>query len=180
MAWTAPMTFADNTALTAAQLNTHLRDNLLETMPGKATTEGAYFVTQSDNSIVERVAVTARVSASEGTSSTSYVDLATVGPSVTFESGSNALVFHAAHLANDNLNAQSIQSWAISGDTTRGALDEIGIIVDGIAAGNQWALCSMDLLTTLNEGTNTITCKYRAGGAGTMQASDRFLAVLPL
>lgn len=37
MAWTAPMTASANGTLTAAQFNTHVRDNLLETETAKAT-----------------------------------------------------------------------------------------------------------------------------------------------
>lgn len=37
MAWTAPLTAALNGTLTAAQFNTHVRDNLLETEAAKAT-----------------------------------------------------------------------------------------------------------------------------------------------
>lgn len=40
MAWTAPKTWAIAELVTASQLNTHLRDNLLETAPGKVTTKG--------------------------------------------------------------------------------------------------------------------------------------------
>lgn len=38
--WTAPRTWVASAILTAAQLNTHLRDNLLETLVAKVTTAG--------------------------------------------------------------------------------------------------------------------------------------------
>ena len=56
MAWTAPMTAVANAVFTAAQFNTHVRDNLLETAPAKATTTGGYFVATGTNTIVQRVA----------------------------------------------------------------------------------------------------------------------------
>lgn len=40
MAWTSPRTWVALEVLTAALLNTHLRDNLLETAPAKVTTQG--------------------------------------------------------------------------------------------------------------------------------------------
>lgn len=40
MAWTSPLTWAVSQVVTAAQLNVHLRDNLLETMVAKVTTAG--------------------------------------------------------------------------------------------------------------------------------------------
>lgn len=40
MAWTAPRTWVSGETVTAAQLNTHLRDNMLETAPAKVTTAG--------------------------------------------------------------------------------------------------------------------------------------------
>lgn len=47
------MTFVSNAVLTAAQLNTHLRDNLLETAPAKATAPGRFIVSTGLNSISE-------------------------------------------------------------------------------------------------------------------------------
>lgn len=40
MAWTSPLTWAVGQLVTAAQLNTHLRDNMNETAPAKVTTAG--------------------------------------------------------------------------------------------------------------------------------------------
>ena len=40
MAWTAPRTWAAGEVVTAALLNTHVRDDLLETAPAKVTTKG--------------------------------------------------------------------------------------------------------------------------------------------
>ena len=48
------MTFTVDTALTAAQLNTHLRDNFAETIVGKAETKGAFFLTDSSSTLSER------------------------------------------------------------------------------------------------------------------------------
>lgn len=50
MAWTAPKTWT-NAVLTAAELNTHVRDNLNETAPGKVTTAGDIVYATGANTI---------------------------------------------------------------------------------------------------------------------------------
>lgn len=54
MAWTAPITFTNGDPLTAAQLNTFVRDNMLETGPGKSVVRGRMLVTENVNDILER------------------------------------------------------------------------------------------------------------------------------
>ncbi len=56
MAWTAPRTWVAAETLTAALLNTHVRDNLLEAAPAKVTTKGDLTVATAANSI-SRLAV---------------------------------------------------------------------------------------------------------------------------
>ena len=51
MAWTAPRTWVVGEVLTAALLNTHLRDNMLETAPAKAATAGDVFYADDANSL---------------------------------------------------------------------------------------------------------------------------------
>ena len=87
------MTAVSNTVFTAAQFNTHVRDNLNETAPAKATTAGTMFIASGANSIVERVPSTAAVTTSESTGGTGYGNLATPGPAVTVTTGTKAIVF---------------------------------------------------------------------------------------
>lgn len=101
MAWTAPMTAAERAVWTSAQWNAHVRDNLLETMPAKATTEGSYFVSTAANAIAERVLGGNVVTTSETCTDTDYGDLATVGPAVTSTTGSEALVWISCELQSD-------------------------------------------------------------------------------
>ncbi len=56
MAWTAPRPWVAAETLTAALLNTHVRDNLLEAAPAKVTTKGDLTVATAANSI-SRLAV---------------------------------------------------------------------------------------------------------------------------
>ncbi|OII61223.1 hypothetical protein BJP40_06765 [Streptomyces sp. CC53] len=178
MAWTAPKTWVAEQVLTAAELNTHLRDNLLETAPAKATTEGSYFVVSDLNQIAERKPEVARVSAGESTSSTSYVDLATTGPEVTVTTGSSAIVLIYSQLRNTVEDSGSMMSFAISGATSRSALDTTAILHRGNANQSQ-RFSAFDMITDLTPGSNTFTAKYRVT-ADTGTFGDRMIAVFAL
>ena len=54
MAWTTPRTWVSNETLTAALLNTHLRDNLEELDVAKVTGPGQYAVSTAANAITAR------------------------------------------------------------------------------------------------------------------------------
>lgn len=179
MAWTTPMTAVAGNTLTAADWNTHVRDNLLETSPAKATTAGSLFVGNGANTIVERIPTNAEVSTSETTSTTSYTNLATVGPTVTVATGTKAMVWFNAWMGSDTLNIQSFVSVDVTGSTSIAASDNWAMILDGVAANNfcQFSRCHM--FTTLTPGSNTFTMKYKAG-AGISTFQRRELIVLPL
>lgn len=179
MAWTTPKTWVANQVLTAEELNEQLRDNMAACMPSLAKKDGEMFFTEHEGKIAARMITSALVNKSEETASTSYTDLATVGPTVTVETGPAAWVFFRAFLANNTDNAQSCMSFAVSGATTLAADDSYSIILDGIDTGNA-VMCGTAALVELTPGVNTFTSKYRAGGAGTMNANRRFLTVLPL
>lgn len=101
MAWTAPMTAVTNDVWTSAQFNANVRDNLLETMPGKATTAGALFTATGANAIAQRSAAAAVVNTSQTRANAAYGDLTTVGPSVTVTTGTSALVWIQCEITND-------------------------------------------------------------------------------
>lgn len=52
MTWTAPRTWVTTELVTSSQLNTHVRDNLLETAPAKVTTKGDSVWSTGANAIV--------------------------------------------------------------------------------------------------------------------------------
>lgn len=182
MAWTSPMTFVANQVLTAAQLNTHLRDNMLESEVAKATTASGYFVGEALNSIVERIPKTHRIATSESTDSNDYTDLNTGGPEVTVTTGSAAFVFMAGGLETNTTNGQARMNYQISGATSRSPVDETALVVDGITANNHNRIAQFDLVVTLTPGENTFTCKYAGSRVAPATATfrDRFIAVLPL
>lgn len=181
MAWTAPMTAVANTAFTAAQFNTHVRDNLLETAPAKATSgvsNGSILTKSTTNTILWRYPDSNIVSTSQTTSSTSYVNLSTSGPSVTASTGSRVLVWFGCSLRNNSTNS-SLMSVAVSGATTIAASDSVAIRNrDGTGSDTELQMSRAYMFTTLNTGTNTFTAKYRViGGTGTF--SNRDLIIMP-
>ncbi|MDX3311597.1 hypothetical protein P1S61_21535 [Streptomyces sp. ME08-AFT2] len=164
-----------NSVFTAAQYNQFVRDNSNETAPAKATTAGSHFAGTGLNSIAERTSAAAIVATSQTTTSTSYTDLATVGPAVTVTTGPLAWV----HLYNSNVNTTSVSSlmsFEVSGASSIPAADNQSIGIAGTAGSREGAAF---LLTTLTPGSNTFTCKYRVG-SGTGTYADRRIAVLPL
>lgn len=178
MAWSAPMTAVANSTFTAAQFNQFVRDNLNETAPAKATSSGSYFAGTGINTIAERRAVTAAITGAGTTTSTSYGNLSgtTVGPSVTAETGTAALIVVHASLENTGTTS-SRMAYEISGATSVTPADLRGLYVFGVAGVNISA-SSVSLWTALTPGNNTFTAKYRVGG-GTGTFSNRRILVMP-
>lgn len=180
MAWSAPMTAVANTAFTAAQFNTFVRDNLNETAPAKATTAGGYFVATSTNTIAQRLSDFVITDITETTTSTSYTDLATGGPAISLTTGTRAFVSVGAEIGNTSSLTSSVQiSVAVSGATTIAASDNWAF------GNNGWTSTSHRLRGTtafmfesLTPGVNTFTCKYRVT-AGTGTFRRRMLTVIP-
>jgi hypothetical protein len=176
MAWTAPMTAVVGATFTASQFNIHVRDNLLETAVAKATTPGGYFVSTDVNTIAERLQDYDQVDTAETTTSGSYDDLSTVGPSVTVTTGTQALVTFGAYFRSTADSTAANMSVAVSGDTTVAASITSRIIWDGHIAANSNSSSRKYLFTGLNAGSNTFTCKYLATG-GTF--GERWIHVQP-
>ena len=167
MAWTSPMTFTANSVLTAAQLNTHLRDNLNQTGPAKVTAAGQYLVSTGANTLAARSCDDEIVEDSETTTSTSYADLATTGPAITRTTGTTCLVTTTCELSNSNSGATSNATFAISGATTTAA-DDIRRIKN---TGTDALRMSVQTYIAVTSGSNTFTMKYRvSSGTGTFLA----------
>lgn len=172
------MTAVSGSALSAANFNTYIRDNLNETMPALATDDdfAAWFVADGANSLVKRNIKTAEVNTSQSTTSTSYTDLSTVGPSVTVTTGTRALVMINAQFENNTTNASCSVSFAVSGATSLSAITTYGMAIDGLTASNSNRKGASYLLQTLNAGSNTFTMKYNVG-SGTGTFSKRRIVV---
>lgn len=172
------MTAIANSVFTAAQFNTFVRDNLNETAPAKSTTTSSHFVGNGVNSIVERVSGVDGVAAAETTLSTSYTDLATVGPTVTQTTGTIAFVFIRCGMENSGANAGSFMSFEVSGASTIAAADTQSINIAGLTAASRFRLGTAYMLNNLTGGVNTFTAKYKVS-ANTGTFTQRQLSVMP-
>lgn len=129
----------------------------------------------------------ASVPALQSTASTSYTDLATVGPSVTVTIGDSGrcLVIVSAHIliGDTDLSLDGYASFAVSGATSISAGDANSLITGtGIISsqyvGEKLAASRIVPLTGLNAGSHTFTMKYRTS-TGTSFFTNRSIAVLP-
>lgn len=177
MAWTSPMTFVDGVPLTASQLNTYLRDNMNETEGAIAANTDGILISAGPNKIVERVGGTNTISTGESTTSTSYTDLATVGPTVTCNTGTRAFYFATSQISL-NVSGASIQvGLEVSGQTTKPAATVM--TMDGFDEdkSQRWGNCGF--FEDLVPGENTFTLKYRVPSGNTGAFSDRSLTIMP-
>lgn len=179
MAWTAPMTAVAGAVFTAAQFNTFVRDNMAETAPAKALTSSGYFVTSDTNQISERRITQAFVGASESTSSTTYDDLPTIGPSVTVTTGIGALVCVSGRIGpNSTSNASVKMSWEVSGASVIAATDNYAAGIVGVGTTGVAYTSTKAFHLNLTPGVNTFTAKY-AVSAGTGTYQYRRITVMP-
>lgn len=156
MAWTTPIIHSVGDILTASDWN----------------------ITSNDLSFLGSTAGST-VLTNEATSSTSYTDLATVGPSVTVTTGGNAIVMVTALGGSNTTSDVVFMSYTVSGATTISASDAIGVAYSS-ALGNSYIQASFVAARGgLNAGSNTFTAKYRAN-AGTATFANRNITVFPL
>lgn len=178
MVWTAPLTAVTGNVFTAAQFNQHVRDNLNTTAPAVATGKANLIVTLGANIVGERSPGIGVVGTSQTTTTTTFTDLGTVGPSVTVTSGTKALVTVGAAMSNGTAGLGARTSAAVSGSTTTAASDGQSFYMESPIAGDTFKGTWTSLLT-LTAGSNTFTQKYRAVGGGTATIAERILWVLP-
>lgn len=178
MAWTAPMTFVDGVPISAEELNTHVRGNLLETAPAKAWVQGGYFVSTDTDTIEERTIEYDYVTDSASTSSSSYTNLSgSYGPEVTAETGNSAIIIISCFMQNPTVSTGVVRmSVEISGATTLSALDRYSLMAVG-EYGIQATYTT--LRKDLDKGINTFTAKYRSSSSDGY-FSNRRLIVVPL
>ncbi len=181
MAWSTPLTAVSNATLTAAQWNASVRDNLLETAAAKATTAGSFVVVSGANSLAERPCLSDTVTTSEATTSTSFVDLTTIGPRVTATTGDKALIMYAVQMACNAAAGISIAAWMVSGATSVPPDDDksINLDQDGTAANQDMRAADVRRLTGLTPGSNVVSVQYRTT-AGTSTFRRRHLIVIGL
>lgn len=125
----------------------------------------------------------AQIITTQSTSSTSYTDLATVGPSVTLTTGTSAIVQFGARYNDDgNVGNDGFVSYAVSGATTIAASDNYSAYgFQGFGGENQLPINYQHKVTGLTAGSNTFTLKYRkSGGTSTAGFLYRYITVIAL
>lgn len=172
------MTATANTAFTAAQFNTHVRDNLNETSPAKATAANRIFVSTGANAIAERAISGAVVAANEDRANSAYGALTTAGPAVTVTTGTKAIVFVSAQMHSGVADEEIWSSYAVSGATTIAAADGVGLRAHSATAFDGYRATAVSL-PTLTAGSNTFTMQYRTDGTSA-QFQMRELIVVAL
>lgn len=196
MAWSAPMTAVANAAFPAADFNTYLRDNLNVLGPNTSNVANGFparrFMRGQSAGVpfMRDVGQTdSTIATQETTTSTSYTNLTTVGPSCTAFSVSG-WVFVIAYCNT------------VTTVTATGGVDGAGMsyeligAVTNIPANDIWATMTSQPVASANENiqnramsarlhavtaneTITVTCKYR-NTTGQGWFSDRYLLVVSL
>lgn len=204
MAWTTPKTFTAAAVLTAAELNTHLRDNLNETSAATVTTAGDMTYADAANSMGSRLAIGAAGTflASTGSApvwrvptqaqgngssftftNTGFATLdavtggtagAAIAVTVTTGAGT-AAVFWRARMSNDTGGASTVLGYSISGATTTAATDITAISYESSSANDTIAMGSQDL-ASVNAGSNVFELEARVtSGTATMLRTELFV-----
>lgn len=181
MAWTAPMTAIDNAAFTAAQFNTHVRDNLLETAPAKITGHGQVPVTGGANSIVARTPVGDLETSLRTVLATSY-QTGTAPASVTATTGSSAYVILGGGVRVSTDPGSGYLSFRVTGASTISGDDSRAISLGNTGTAQVTHKSSkVFFLTGLTPGENTFTTVHRKTNmASDVITESRRLSILPL
>lgn len=119
----------------------------------------------------------AQIMTGQSTSSTTYTDLATVGPSVTLTTGTRAIVALSAYIGPNGAGTQGAMGFAVSGATTFAAQDGYAAGRWGFSASGGGGVSTWIGLVTLNAGVNTFTAKYKRGSGATGDFYDRNIVV---
>lgn len=113
----------------------------------------------------------------ETTTSLTYVDLTTVGPTVaiTLTEARTVLVFVKATVFQASTTDDVFMSFTASGATTVAASDGTAMRHNGSGTAEAYSAVAV---VACNVGTTTFTAKYRTQAAGTGSFGDRVLAVV--
>ena len=122
------------------------------------------------------------IDTSETTTSTTFTDLATVGPSVTLTTGTKALVTITSYIHNSTNSTENFIGFAVSGATTIAADSTRCLFLSNTSTGNgrpELRYSYSYILTGLTAGSNTFTLKYRCS-SGTLRAQNRIISVVDM
>lgn len=187
MAWTAPITFVPETVLTASQLNIHIRDNLNEMAPAKASTPNSIFVTTARHQIREQHPKFDYISNSETTTSNEYTDLKEVGPEVETYVTFGALVTLTVGMLNSVVDGFSIAAFqvrkppeddGVDYEEVHAPTDERSIVFEVVTASQDRGASYTTFIGVPEPGMYSFLMKYRVT-AGTGTFLRRYLMVIP-
>jgi hypothetical protein len=173
------MTAVAGTAFTAAQFNTYVRDNLNTTAPAVATTAGRIIVTTGLNSVTERNPDVGFLATSQGTATTTYTDLATVGPTITVTCGVKAMVIIGGGISNSTAGSGGRIGVDLSGANTSAASDTNSFLIESGNASDAFKGTWVTIFSPISVGSTQFRLKYRCVGAATATFNDRLVAVVP-
>lgn len=181
------------TVITAAWANANIRDQTITPFADAAARDTAitapiegmvayladvdYCTTYvAGNWVALNHAFSAGVATSETTASTSFTDLATVGPCTSVKTGTSALVIMTAQ-QSCSLADGILASFSVSGATTIAASTSRALSMVGTG---QVGMSASFLVTGLTPGTNTFCMKYRIAFSGTGTWVNRGIIVIPM
>lgn len=123
-----------------------------------------------------------QVLTSETTTSTTYTDLETPGPSVTIEVPPSGVVRVdlRARVANTTAGTFAFMGFALSGENTAAAADEYALGLQSPGGNTMWQVGIPFIIAGLNPGETTFTCKYRVtNGTGAFQRRGIIVTTMP-
>lgn len=178
MAWTPVMTAVAGVVFTAAEYNTHVRDNLLATEIGLATpADGSYHIANKDDNeltfLTQNVSVAA---ATVSTTSNPYVNLGGSTPTLTLTTGRLALVAIYSWTRHTLQNGSCWLGLTVSGATSF----TVDCTLLGTPEASQLRMGTGIITVVLNPGSNTFTVVYGETGGGTAEFANRTLSVIAL
>ena len=120
------------------------------------------------------------VATEESTTSGSFTDLATVGPTVTLTTGTKAWVIISARMKNSSAGEWPQMGVEVSGASS--VSPNFGKLATFIepTANYQWVITASFTYTGLTAGSNTFKAKYRTYTGGTSTFVDRYIQVIDL
>lgn len=176
MVWTTPMTAVAFEPFSAAEYNTHIRDNLLQTGVAKAGAAHEYLVSTGLNTVDWRLAGTSGRDTENSTTSTTYLEL-TNSFEVGLNTGTSAIVIASCIMRNTTAGSSCSMSYGVTGATSIDPSDSWRLMTtqdDGGYVG----MSRVSMQTSLNPGFNIFRPWYRSGG-GNAFFHTRSLIVIP-
>jgi hypothetical protein len=120
----------------------------------------------------------ASVATQQTTTSTSYTDLATAGPAVTLNTGTDVIVtISCGHFNNAAGTITSYSAVAVSGATTLAAADGNAAAVSDNRNGFSQQVARRFKMTGLTPGSNTFTLKYKSSSGSSVGFVNRDITV---